>query len=44
MYCFSFNGGCGVCGLMRIEVLREELVLATDKWLCIVSNLKQFYH
>ena len=33
---FGFNGGCGVHGSTCIEVLKE-LVLATDKWLWIIS-------
>ena len=33
---FGFNGGCGVRGSTCIEILKE-LVLATDKWLWIIS-------
>ena len=33
---FGFKGGCGVRGSMCTEVLKE-LVLATDKWLWIIS-------
>ena len=33
---FGFNGGCGVHGSTCIEVFKE-LVLATDKWLWIIS-------
>ena len=26
------------------EALKEELTLATDKWLWVISNLKKLYH
>ena len=33
---FSHKDGCGV---MCIEALEEELALATNKWLQVISNI-----
>ena len=39
---FSCKSGCGMCGRIHIEQLKEELAWATDKWLMVISNIMLF--
>ena len=39
---FSYKGGCGIHGLTRIEIFKEELAWATDKWLWVIGNIMLF--
>ena len=38
MECFSYTGGRGIHERMRIELLKEELAWAIDKWLWVIIN------
>ena len=38
-----YKGEYGECMCMHIKVFKEELAWAIDKWLQIISSLKELY-